>query len=133
MTPNQWRVANKCPYLEKVDYLWYDVNRVTVTRRNGEYKGELQMRISYNKLQKLMIDNQMQRYHHLLRRNWIRTKQYLLMSWWEFVKCSIVILGIYVKLYWTNRRNIASGKKIKLDIKRLNVHQKGELDGRRNI
>ena len=41
--------------------------------------------------------------------------------------------GIYVKLYWTNRRNIASGKKIKLDIKRLNVHQKGELDGRRNI
>ena len=47
---------NKRPYLEKIDYLWYDVNRVTVTRRNGEYKGELQMRISYNKLQKLMID-----------------------------------------------------------------------------
>lgn len=61
MTPNQWRVANKRPYLEKIDYLWYDVNRVTVTRRSGEYKGELQMRISYNKLQKLMIDNQMKR------------------------------------------------------------------------
>ena len=44
MTPNQWRVANKRPYLEKIDYLWYDVNRVTVTRRNGEYKGELQMK-----------------------------------------------------------------------------------------
>ena len=47
--------------LKKIDYLWYDVNRVTVTRRSGEYKGELQMRISYNKLQKLMIDNQMKR------------------------------------------------------------------------
>ena len=52
---------NKRLYLDKIDYLWYDVNRVTVTRRSGEYKGELQMRISYNKLQKLMIDNQMKR------------------------------------------------------------------------
>ena len=61
MTPCRIGVANKSLYLEKIDYLWYDVNRVTVTRRNGEYKGELQMRISYNKLQKLMIDNQMKR------------------------------------------------------------------------
>ena len=39
MTLNQCWVASECPpYLEKIDYLWYDANRITVTRRNGEYK-----------------------------------------------------------------------------------------------
>ena len=42
MTLNQCWVVSECPtYLEKIDYLWYDANRITVTRRNGEYKGEL--------------------------------------------------------------------------------------------
>ena len=38
MTLNQCWILNKRPYLEKIDYLWYDANRITVTRRNGEYK-----------------------------------------------------------------------------------------------
>ncbi len=44
MTPNQLQAVNKRLYLGKIEYLWYGVNRVTVTRRNGEYKGELQMK-----------------------------------------------------------------------------------------
>ena len=61
MTPCRIGVANKSLYLEKIDYSYYNVKWVAVTKRNGEYEGALQMRISYNKLQKLMIDNQMKR------------------------------------------------------------------------
>ena len=41
MTPCRIEVANKRPYLEKIDYLWYNIKRVTVTKRNGEYDGEV--------------------------------------------------------------------------------------------
>ncbi len=60
MTACRHKSANGTMNLDEIEQLLYNVKKETVTDKTAE-KGALQMNISYNKLQKLMIDNQMKR------------------------------------------------------------------------
>ena len=99
------------------------------------------MRISYNKLQKLMIDNQMKR-QDLMRAAEISSSVATKLNKNETVSLDVLMrickvfhcdIGDICEVILDEYKEHSFQSKIKWDIKRFNVHQKGELDGRRNI